>query len=196
MSASIVEICNLALMKFGDITITSLEDASKQARACKVFYPLLRDQLTYSYPWNFAMRRADISAQIATTPAFEFDYAYALPADCLRVWELYGEAEFVVEYGELLTNEDTEIYIRYIRRVTETGRFSPAYVNCLATLIGAELSSKISDDQKMRASLLQELHSVLIPAAMQLNAMEGNRPLRKNEQSIDKGNFSWQSEGR
>lgn len=197
MSASEVQICNLALMKFGNLSISTLEDATKEARFCKVFYPLMRDELVYSHPWNFALRRADISAQLATTPAFEWSYAYTLPADCLRVWELYGtEDEWVVESGELLTNKEEEIYIRYIRQVTETGRFSPSFVNCLATRLGAEGAARLADDNKMRISLLEELYKIQIPAARIMNAMEGKRPARIDEQSIDNGNFSWQTEGR
>lgn len=198
--ASEVEICNRALLLFGNLTITGLTDGSKEARACRVLYPLLRDQLIYSHPWNFAMTRADISAQVATTPAFEWDYAYTLPADCLRVWELYGssstDAEWIVESGELLTNLEEEIYIRYIRRVTTTGNFSPSFAQCLATLLGAELSSKLADDKKMRIELLNELHKIYLPAAMSLNAMERNAPRRNNEKPLDEQIFSWQTEGR
>ena len=197
MSASEVQICNLALLKFGTLTITSLDDGTKEARACKVFYPLIRDELLYSYPWNFAMKRADISAQLADTPAFEWDYAYTIPSDCLRVWELYGtDAEWIVENGKLLTNQDEEIYIRYIFQEIATGNFNPSFVNCLATRLGAELASKLADDNKLRISLLEELYKIQLPAAQALNAIEGNRPQPKGEQALDKGNFSWQTEGR
>ena len=197
MSASEVQICNLALLKFGTLTIASLDDATKEGRACKVFYPLLRDELIYSHPWNFAMKRADISALVEATPAFEWDYAYTIPADCLRVWELYGtDAEWVVESGQLLTNQDEEIYIRYISQVTTTGNFNPAFVNCLATRLGAELAAKLADDVKLRQVLLEELYRIQLPEAHVLNAIEGNRRRHKDEQPLDKGNFSWQSEGR
>lgn len=197
MSASVVQICNLALLKFGNVTITALTDATKEARACNVFYPLMRDEMIYAHPWNFAMKRADISAQLADAPAFGFDYAYTLPTDCLRVWELYGsDEEWVVESGQLLTNKEEEIYIRYIRRVEESGYFSPAFDNCLATRLGAELAAKLADDKAMRETLLSELYKITLPAAHALNAIEGNRPRHKDEQSMDKGNFAWQTEGR
>ncbi len=197
MAASEVQICNLALLKVGNLTITALTDSTKEARACNVFYPMMRNELMAAHPWNFAMHRADISAQLATAPAFQWDYAYTIPADCLRVWELYGtDAEWVVEGGELLTNQDEEIYIRYIKLVTETARFSAAFDNCLATRLGAELASKLADDANLRTALLTELYKIHLPEARALNAMEGNPPRHKNEQSLDQGNYSWQSEGR
>jgi hypothetical protein len=198
MSASVVQICNLALMKFGNLSITSITaPTNKEERSCSVFYPLMRDEMVVAHPWNFAMKRADISAQLADTPSFGYDYAYQLPTDCLRVWELVdSKAEWVVESGQLLVSQDSEIYIRYIRQVLDPGLFSPSFVNCLATRLGAELAGKLSDDKAMRQALLQELYKVELPAAMWLNAIEGSKPRHTDEQSMDRGNFSWQAEGR
>ena len=197
MAVSAVQICNMALAKIGNYSITSLDDATKEARACKVFYPFLRNEMLQSHPWNFAMSRADISAALTTTPAFQWDYAYTLPADCLRVWELYGStAEWVCEDWQLLTNQDAEIYIRYIKLIETTGRYSPAFDSCLATRVGAELATKLADDKKMRLELLNELYTVQLPNAYALNAMEGNRPLTIGEQGADAGNYTWQTEGR
>jgi len=197
MSVSAVQICNLALLKFGDTTITSITSPTdKLERACAAIYPLMRDLMLYSYTWNFAMTRADISAVLADTPAFQWDYAYTVPVDCLRVWELYGtDAKWQVEDGKLLTNQDSEIYIRYIKAIETTGNFNAAFVNCLAVRVAAELASKIKGDMKRRAALLEELHKIELPRAYRLNAIEGNRQIEKWEQGLDQGNYSWQSTG-
>jgi len=192
-----VQICNAALLKFGSLSITSLDDATAEGRACKVWYPILRDELLYGHPWNFSMKRADISAQLSTTPAFEWLYAYTLPPDCLRAWELHGtDAEWVVESGEFLTNQEEAIFVRYISAVTEAGRFSPSFAACLATRLGAELAAKLANDKSMRQQLLAELIKVQLPEAYALNAMEGKRPAPKGEQEMSRGNYSWQTEGR
>lgn len=197
MSASEVQICNLALLKFGDITISSLSESTKQGRACKVYYQLMVEELLYSHPWNFAITRADISAQLSTTPSFEFDYAYKIPSDCLRVLEFYGsELDWTIEGENLLTNAEEEVYIRYIKRITESGEFTPIFVKCLSILLGAELAAKLADDKKMRQILLDELKKEVLPEAKRLNAIEGRKPKSKEEQALDEGNFSWQNEGR
>lgn len=200
MSVSDIQVCNMALLKFGELTVTSITSpTNKQERACAILYPILRDELVSAHPWNFAMARADISAQVTTTPSFQWDYAYTLPSDCLRVWELYGtDAEWVSENGQLLTNQDAEIYIRYVKQVTTPGKFSPPFVNCLATRLGAELAIKLAGEEgkQIRLSLLQELNQILLPAAYALNAIEGNKPKHKNEQDLTGGNFAFQIEGR
>lgn len=197
MSFSEVQICNLALLKFGTITINSLDDKTAEARACKVLYPLMRDLLEEAHTWNFVMARADVSALLSATPAFQFDFAYQLPGDCLRVVELYGtEDEWVREGNEILTNKEEEIFIRYIKQVTPTGNFPSVFSNSLATLLAAELSAKLKGDKNMRLQLLKELESILLPEAFRLNAIEGNRPRQIGAQSVDNGNYAWQEEGR
>lgn len=198
--ASEVQICNLALLEFGELQITSLNDNTKEGRACKVLYPLLRDELLYAHPWNFALKRADITPEVSTSPAFEYDYAYTLPADCLRVWEFYTdssttEPQWEVENGLLLTNEDSEIYIRYISQVTEPGRFNPAFVACLGKKLGAALAAKLAGDRgaKIKEALIAELIKSYLPDAYRLNAVEGNRRKFAGEKGPD--TFSWATEG-
>lgn len=197
MAATEVQICNMALFKAGNLPISSLDDQTKEGRACKVFYPLCRDELLAGHPWNFAMARADISAQLTTTPPFEWGYAYTLPFDCLRVWELYGSASnWVVEGSLLLTNQDADIYIRYIRRVIDSALFSPGFDNCLAHRLGAELAGKLADDQALQTTLLKELYGKHLPSAYALNAQEGNPQRHKEMQPLDVSSYGWQSEGR
>jgi len=142
------------------------------------------------------MKRADISARVATVPAFGFAHAYTLPPDCLRVWELYGStAEWVIESGQLLTDQETDFFIRYIRKVEEPAYFSPAFSDCLATVLGSELAAKLADDKQMRQVLLQEFQ-IKIDQAYYLNAVEGNRPRSLGEKPLEQGNYSWVTEGR
>lgn len=197
MAASIVEICNLAILKIGGLKIASIEDLTKEGRACKVFFPILRNELLESYPWPFALTRADISAQLATTPSFQWDYAYTIPSDCLRVIELYGtDSEWVVENGQLLTNQEEEIYIRYIKLIETSGSWSPSFDTCLSLRLAAELATILANDNNLRISLLEELNKVALPRAQSLVSKIGKPPKHKDEQAIDAGNFSWQTEGR
>ena len=191
-----VQICNLALLKFGDIAITTINDATAEARACKILWDMMVDEMLYSHPWNFALKRIDLGAYLVDTPAFEFDYKYTLPGDYLRVWELYGsDADWVIENGEFLTNDETA-EIRYISRVTDISKFNPAFANCLAIRLAAELAPKLAQDKSMKAALLEELRKIWIPQAYVLNAIEGNPRRHKDEQELSKGNYSWQKEGR
>lgn len=84
------DICNIALGRIGvDRTIASLNEASKEARNCKRFYPLARDEVLEKHPWAFALRVKPL-ALLPTAPGLlpGFAYAYALPADAASVLEV------------------------------------------------------------------------------------------------------------
>lgn len=189
--ASQVEIVNLALQKFGSVTIQSITDATPPARYAAVLWDIIRDELLYSYPWNFAMKRVILDTPSATEPEFGFNYKFTLPADCLRVWELYdNESDWTVEGGELYTDAD-EVYVRYIARIEATGLFSPAFVTSLALRLAAELCTKIAENQRVRAALTEEF-IMSIQQAYKLNAIEGQRPKNKHEKTLSEGYLKWQ----
>lgn len=194
--ASQVQICNLALMKFGSITITSITEDTREARACHSLWELTRDDLLYSYPWKFALTRYSMGTPLTADPEFEYDYQYTLPADCLRVYDMYdSDEEWTVEKGVLLSNRSDDIYIRYIAKITDVSKYHPAFVKCMATALAAELAVKLKDDAKLRLSLLQELE-MYVAKAYKLDAIEGEPAKHKSEQDLTQGNYSWQTEGR
>ena len=80
---AVTDIVNKSLRMIGATRITSLTDGSTNANAANDIYTEVRDELLRSHPWNFATKRAKL-AQSATTPTFEFDYAYPLPSDWIR----------------------------------------------------------------------------------------------------------------
>lgn len=76
MATTSVEICNNALTLVGTRRITSLSDASKEARACNDNYDICRKALLRRHPWNFGMTRValtglDISTIVANAGEIE-----------------------------------------------------------------------------------------------------------------------------
>ncbi len=168
MSAAAVDIVNDALVIVGASTITSLSDTSKEAVVMNSIYTKVRDQLLSSHPWNFAMDRlADVAAD-SNLPAgnWGWGYAFTLPANVLRVWEIDDEEEsWVVESGILLANY-APISYRFIKKQTDTTKYSPyferAFAYALALRSGFSLTQSatlIESLQKMAASSLAEARS-------------------------------------
>jgi hypothetical protein len=96
--ATEVSICANALRRLGDDPITSLTDDTERARLCNAFYTDARDAVLRSHPFNFSITRTTL-AQLSDTPAYGYDYQYALPTDpyCLRVLEMeFKDYEFKI----------------------------------------------------------------------------------------------------
>jgi hypothetical protein len=200
--ATQVSICNMALARFGNVTIADIDENTKESRACKAAWDTVRDELLEAHSWRFAIKRYEFGTYLSTVPTFPDDhYYYELPAACLRVLELWqagamSDAEWSIEdENKLLCNLDEDVQIRYIARVTDVSKYGPAFAACFACSLAAVIGPKLTSNPKLRLEYLNEL-SLLISKAEKLNAIEGNPTKHKDEQALDKGNFSWQTEGR
>ena len=85
MAQSETQIMNSALIKLGAEVILSPNDESDRARVMKTQYPISRNKLLRSHPWNFAIEYASLAViDPKPTQVWEYGYVYNLPADCLR----------------------------------------------------------------------------------------------------------------
>jgi hypothetical protein len=181
--ASEIDICNLALAHLGeDGTVSSIDppEGSSQAGHCARFYPMARDALLEEHSWVFATFRA-APAQVQYTTQTQWQYAYALPSEALRVfavllpestsdYNVAAQPETVV-YSDggmaapaplpagyqtqpfetetmpdgtkvVLTNvQDADI--RFVKRVTDTSKFSPLFVIALSRRLAAFLAGPV-----------------------------------------------------
>lgn len=154
--ASVVDVCNRALDKLGASPITSLEDGNTAANLCNRTWPVVRDRLLRSYPWNFAVKRS-ITAPESTAPAWGFLYQHALPTDCLRFLEVLDlrTDEYQIEGGTILTDQDT-LRIRYIRKATDPNDYDGMYLDAVSSLLAFEMCEKINQNNQKKEFLWQE----------------------------------------
>ena len=164
--ASEVGICNSALSKIGSPTrITSLTEGSRAANACNEQYAKIRDALLRSHTWNFATKRAKL-AQSSEIPEYEFNFAYRLPADWLRTVAVHdndagvGDTAFRIEGRKLITNAN-ELYLRYIRRVTDPNDMPADFREALAVNLAVELAILIAQSNSLKESLKADQKTAL-----------------------------------
>lgn len=148
MATSVTEICNNALQGLKAARIMSLTDGSDEADKCGQIWPAVRDAVLASHPWNCAMYMAALQ-QSSTAPAWKWSYAYPLPADCLRVFELVGADETTVTDWEIqgrqiLCDEDAPVYISYVRREEDPTLYDPLLCKALSAALAAELAYPLS----------------------------------------------------
>src|SRR2546425_575702 len=169
-----VDISNLALAHLADeATVLSIDppDGSAQAKHCSRFYPVARDALLEMHEWDFATKRA-LLAPLMMTPPDNWQYAYALPTDCLRVREIGDEVaavpmhthwgpgatidirpasmpftvETAADGAKVLFTNAVDATIRYTARVVDSTKFSPLFVTALSYLLASYLAGPITKD--------------------------------------------------
>lgn len=166
--ASIVGICNSALIKLGASTVMSLTDGSRNATLCHEQFDKLRDGLLRAHNWNFAIARTAL-AQLAAAPAFGFAYAYQLPADWLRTLTVHGDAAgrdapvYRTE-GRTLASDAPALYLRYVRRVEDPNDMDASFREALAWQIAADLAIPITQSSTTFGEMRDGLRASLTRA--------------------------------
>lgn len=145
MAESNTRICNQALGKIGAKRIVNFEDTSEesvQAIQCRTHFEPTRDALLRSNYWSFASDRKTLSED-TETPDFEWERQFVLPADFLELKSIFdpnntpgnkSRHSHALEGERLLTN-DSEMNIRYIKKVTDASKFDPLFVKVLVLLL-------------------------------------------------------------
>lgn len=162
--ASVVATCNLALQKLGALRITALDEDSRNARSCNACYELIRDSRLRKNRWNFAILRTTLAPD-ATAPAFDFTYAFTLPADCLRLLPPNrNDLDWTIESGKILTNDGNSLEIRYISRVTDPAKFDPCFVELLACDMADHMCEEITQSNTKKAAIKEDRKEAMAEA--------------------------------
>lgn len=159
-----VEIVNSALIKLGAEPIISLDDSSNRARIMKARYNAVRDKVLRNHLWNFAKYYVQL-AVIDPLPAgiFDYDYAFQIPGDCLRVLEtsLAPLAPWEEINGKIIVCRSSELTIKGIRRVTDVTQYDSSFVDALACALAADTSYAFTQSSAQKEALQNDLKLAL-----------------------------------
>lgn len=170
--ATEVEIVNLALTLIGEPMITDLDENTKPARVGALWLSNARDAVLQSHPWNCAIKRESISAT-TTAPEYDFDYAFNLPSDCLRLLEVNDNPnEFEVESNQILCDDAGPLYVKYVYRLEDTQRFSALLTQAVVARLAYELNNALSRDPG-RKKELWDAYLAKLSEARFVDATEG-----------------------
>ena len=150
--ASVVNICNSALNLLGASTIAALTDDTKNARLCNQRYEPVRNRVFRSHAWNCLHKRVQL-AQNSTAPIVEYDHAYALPSDCLRVLKIHNGTtdsiadalDYKLEGRNIITDENT-VYIIYIALDTDPNNYDTYLRESISHQLAADLCYAITNN--------------------------------------------------
>ena len=200
MATTATQICNLALSLLGDKRIQSFgETDTKEGRLTNLYYEQVRDEVIGQSGVEFksATERAGPLSAATGEPLFGWDYAYPIPESpkCLRVIGLVSdESDQILDIdwkreGDFILTNEEEVYILYVKRVTDPSLFPSQLIHAIYLKLAAEMSFSLTADKRMRANLLEEYSLIVLPEAVMTNNAEGSV-------EGEAGEFSWTNTGR
>jgi len=150
--ASVVNMCNSALNLLGASTIAALTDDTKNARLCNQRYEPVRNRVFRSHAWNCLHKRVQL-AQNSTAPIVEYDHAYALPSDCLRVLKIHNGTtdsiasalDYKLEGRNIVTDIDT-VFLIYIALDTDPNNYDTYLRESISHQLAADLAYAITNN--------------------------------------------------
>lgn len=150
--ASVVNMCNSALNLLGASTIAALTDDTKNARLCNQRYEPVRNRVFRSHAWNCLHKRVQL-AQNSTAPVVEYDHAYALPSDCLRVLKIHNGTtdsiasalDYKLEGRNIVTDIDT-VFVIYIALDTDPNNYDTYLRESISHQLAADLCYAITNN--------------------------------------------------
>ena len=188
MPVSEVSICNQALSWLGGTLITSLKDETTEGELCQANYANLRDAVLEERAWTFATFREELTP-LRNEPEWGGKTLFQLPGDNIRVltvysnesdtWDVPTRKEWFIEGEHLIIDQDV-VRIRYIRRITAPGRFSPSFVQALAARLAADLALPLTQSARMKQDMWA-LFQAKLTSAGSLDGMQGTREKKRSD---------------
>jgi hypothetical protein len=190
--SSKVDIANQALTMLGADRIISFGDDSTEANVMSTVYEPTKRAFLRSYHWNCASRRARL-ALLAEEPENEYQYAFALPEDNLRILKVYrGDriarrqwdeySEFRVEGKKLLANS-TNIFVLYIMDIVES-EFDPHCEMAFVAKLAAEAAYPLQGSPGNQTNLIQIAELKMVEARTTDNLESGTEVFRTDRLDI------------
>ncbi len=148
-----VAIVNSALVQLGANTIASFEDKSLEATAAGAKWDIARRDLLRLHPWNFAIKRRELAENV-TAPVYDYERAYTIPSECLKVLQVFEDSDYKLERRSILTDKRT-CKIKYIFDNEEIAEWDATFVNLMMARMAYELAYTLPRSRPMIDTMYQ-----------------------------------------
>lgn len=173
MSDTAITLCSKALVKLGAKSITSFNEETTESEVASQLYETILQDLLSSYPWRFALQQVSLG-RLQTTPLTDYQYAYQLPNNCLRILSAGQNTKSSgIKYrvvGTKLYANVPEVVLTYIEKPDES-TFPPFFVKALIANLASEfclpLTESTTRTDYMRKIAAEELTQARLVDAQQ-----------------------------
>ncbi len=175
MALNGVQLCARALLKIGAQPITSFDENTAEAEISALLYDICRDALVSAHPWSFATAQRRL-ALLDESPGADFDHAFGLPSDFLRVLSA-GQGDsgrgkgvsYRIREQRIHTNAET-LMLTYVFRPDESA-FPAFFCQALISRLAAEFCLPLTENTS-RSEMLGKAAEVEFARARSIDAQQ------------------------
>lgn len=171
-----VHICNLALDRFGQDEIASINPpASQNEVICARHYDQVRRKCLRKYIFNFAKKYLSLTKSATKVPAFGYTSAYPLPTDFIRLLTLgdvtIGDVTppglFELSEGYIFTDvaDGGTLNLSYIFDSKVISTYDSLFIDVFVLELAASMSVKFTNKPSVKADLRRDLEDAQMAAA-------------------------------
>lgn len=191
MGASIIEICNLALLRLGGDEIQSLNEKSKEANYCRRFYDRCRRSTLRRHPWGFATRINNNLTPLAVAQP-DYAFAFALPAGLIRVVRVtiagsQEEIPYTVREDKVLVTDYETPILEYISDIVDPNSFDDQFIEVMTHLLASEIAVPLTGKPSLQKTEYQ-MFQLTMASAVTTDSAESNVDLNLNQSIVEARN--------
>lgn len=146
-----IEIINVALSRIGANDIQSLTDNTTEQKLAVNLWDIARRACLRDHPWNFAVSDVQLNASTDYV-SFEFGFAYLVPADTIRILQVYGNPMYKRQGRYILTDVNV-CKLKYVRDVQDTTEWDPSFDDVMAQRLAVDMAYALTKSQATADSM-------------------------------------------
>ena len=178
MAITPLDIANMALAVLDEAPIDSLDQDVKAARLINLHFDLTREAELTKYAWVFAILRATVAGSDTGSGDCSLNFAYELPADCLRPLPLSrnGEPDGVPvswrqEAGLIYSDQPGPLAIRYVANLTDPNDWDALFTEVLVAALAIKVAHPLTHKSGM-IDIARSAYDRALDAALNANAIQ------------------------
>lgn len=150
-----VDVCNRALAKIGNVTISSLTEGSDAQKYCSLFLPEVIAETLDRFDHQATIKELELALD-TETPLLDYAYQYKLPADFLRMIAVETDGDEYVVEGNYIKTDTNPVYIKYISMPETPVVLPPHIIRAITSELALKLAPPLTSDEALYARVDRE----------------------------------------
>ena len=193
MAITPLDIANMALAVLDEAPIDSLDQDVKAARLLNLHFDLTREAEITKHAWVFAILSASAAGADTGSGGCTLNFAYELPADCLRPLPLThnGEPDGIAiswrqEAGIIYCDQPGPCLIRYIANLTDPNDWDALFTEVLVAALAIKIAHPLTHKSGM-IDIARSAYDRALDAAFSAQAIQRGGRLYTASWALQRG---------